>query len=204
MAIEGTRASFERSTHSSGDSFEDHVADVVKRYAHGMWRNIEVETLLTAKGTTEVDMIFCLNDVVYVVELKNVRAIEAAYNDGYWKMYGFNADGEYKALNVIEQNNIHVKSFLDLYYASRHEFPVIASLIIVPNGCDIPEDLRSEVFTERQLIDYLSSIQKAKKSTVNYILAAMLSAKDGVVRRPDFVALDMTGTRGRKGGKPNG
>ena len=201
------RTNFYKNTRRSGSQFETSVVEMVKRYTDAVWRNIRIETLLSDTGTTELDVVFYSGGIVYILELKRVRKIVGSYERKRWTLYGWSGhyedSGEYTALNVIEQNNIHARSLLDVYFSEFRCFPTVVPLIIVPDDCIVPPNLKSEIFTMQDLEDFMLSNHIPGRADVGYRLSFLLGAGT-VVQRSDFV--DRTGLhgeaiRGRKGVK---
>lgn len=180
-----------KDAHASGGHFESQVVSVIQQYTSAVWRNIRIETLLTQTGTTEMDIIFYSGGLVYILELKRVRRIVGDYERTRWTMYGWNGrideTSEYTAMNVIEQNNIHARSFADLYYAEFRCFPTILPIVIVPNDCVVPSELKSDIFTVQELEDFLRTYRVKGRADVAYRIAYLMDSKVEVVRRCDFV-----------------
>ena len=194
-----------KSSRRSGSCFETTVVEMIKKYTNDVWRNVRIETLLTQTGTTELDVVFYSGGIVYILELKRVRKIVGEYARRRWTMFGWldNVDetSEYTALNVIEQNNIHARSLLDLYFSEFKCFPAVIPVIIVPDGCEVPPGLKSEVFTVNELEDFMISNRIPGRKDVSYRVAFLLGSPEDTVRRSDFVDRNVSGdgpTRGRR------
>ncbi len=192
-------------TRFSGADFEEKVARVIAKYTNMVWHNVRIETLLTAGGSTEIDIIFCLSGFIYVLELKHVWCVEGSYAGKYWSLYGRSGRGDtfdrYTKLNVIVQNNIHAKSLSDLYFTEFRRFPDIIPLIIVPDNCEISDDLATEIFCVSELEDFLASHFTKQDNVLSYQLALLFNKVNGVVQRKDFVPRIVRGdyvVRGRR------
>lgn len=180
-----------KSSRRSGSHFESLVVDIVKQYTQSVWRNIRIETLLTQTGNTELDIVFYNRGIVYVLELKRVRRIIGEYSSRRWTMYGWSdhvdETSEYTAPNVIEQNNIHARSLMDLYFSEFRCFPRILPIIIVPDDCIVPPGLRGDVFTVQELDEFLLHNHAPGNQSVAYRLAFLMNAAEGFAHRGDFV-----------------
>lgn len=194
-------------TRGSGSKFEDQIVSVIGKYTNSIWRNIRIETLLTASGTTELDILFCYNDIVFIVEAKNVSSIIGDYNFRNWSFVGSRNPQrevkEYSALNTITQNNIHIRSFKDCFYAYFQDWPATVSLIVVPNDCKVSPDISESVYTISQLDKFLATAASwgQQQHTIHRRVASMIANDGTTVERPDFVADPTTGVRyKRKGG----
>lgn len=179
-----------KDAHASGGHFETEVVSMIQRYTSAVWRNIRIETLLTQTGTTEMDVVFYKGGLVYILELKRVRRIVGDYARSRWTMYGWNGrvdeTSEYTAMNVIEQNNIHARSLADLYYAEFRCFPTILPIVIVPNNCAVPSDLKDDIFTVQDLEDFMQTNRTKGREDVAFRLALLMDSHVEVVRRCDF------------------
>lgn len=178
-------------TRGSGSKFENELTDVISRYTTKIWRNVRIETLLTASGFTEVDIIFCFKDLVFIIEAKNVSAIIGDYGSRNWVFAGSKAPlrevSEYSALNTITQNNIHVRSFKDMFYAYFDEWPNTVSAILVPNSCKVSPELEDAVYTIGQLDEFLAQMSSyPAEPRVHRRVAGLFTGDGCIVRRPDF------------------
>lgn len=180
----------QRSTHLSGDTFEEEVLSVLKRYTDSVWHNIKIETLLTQQGYTELDIVFCHAELIYVLELKRVSEIKGAYGDSKWLMRGWKnrnlETNEYWAMNVIEQNNIHCRSLSDLYHSEFRHFPTIVPVVVVPNDCTFPEELSGQVYHLEDLEEYVRSLNRGVDKYMGYRVSYLLGDNSHVVPRKDF------------------
>lgn len=189
-------------TRKSGTVFEDQVYNVIKDYTRSIWRNLRFETLLTVQGNTEVDILFCYKNLIFVVEAKNVSAIMGEYGAKYWQFIGSKGSStevtEYSALNVLTQNNLHVRSFKELYFAMYREWPTVVSLIVVPDACRVTSELAPIIHTlsgfDRLLAGAADWDVECK---IQRKVAAMLTGAGRVVLRPDFYT-DSDGVRHKK------
>ncbi len=181
---------FITNTFNSGYKFEDDVLNIVKNFCDPIWQNIRIETLLTEKGYTELDVVFCLGDKVVILECKHILEIIGKYGDDYWILKG-NGQGEeittYKTLNVIVQNNIHVRSFMDLYYSIYKSWPEVISAIIVPDECKYDEGLNSMVYNISDLKSMLTRIGYVSNTGMHRRLLSLFTSNKKVIARPDFI-----------------
>lgn len=175
----------------SGDQFETAVMELIQQHTNAVWRNVRIETLLTQTGSTEMDVVFYSGDTVYILEMKRVRKIVGRYGRKRWSLYSWTVPeeelSEYTHSNVIEQNNIHARSLLDLYYAAFHDFLKIVPLIIVPDACEVPEDLKNDVLTPSELESFLIQYSSLGRQDVSYRLTYLLGASGVTSQRSDFV-----------------
>lgn len=177
-------------TRSSGTNFENELLDLLKLYTKNIWKNVLIDTYLTAQGSTEVDIIFCINDVVFIVEAKNVSSISGNYCDNYWSFVGSknttSAMREYTSLNTITQNQIHARSFKDAYYSFFKEWPRVIPLIIVPNDCKLSDDLLDSVFSISDLSKFCSDIVVQNTSSkLHRRVSSMINSENRIIR-PEF------------------
>ena len=128
-------------TVQSGKRAEQVVIDTLKQYSKHTYNNIRIPTLYNQGGSTEVDVVSAIDDVIIVVEVKNIRSIVGSADDTFWKMRGFENGEEYSAINILMQNRIHVRALKNKWYELRGEFPPVVSLVVVPNSCEIPQSL---------------------------------------------------------------
>lgn len=187
-------------TFASGGHFEESVKNVIGRYTVDIWHNVRIETLLTETGNTELDVVFCYGGLVFILELKRVRKIVGRYRDGRWTMYGWNSvndeTGHYSAQNVIEQNNIHARSLIDCYYAEFRAYPRVVPIVVVPDDCDFPVELRREVYTVSDLYEYLNQYRLHNNVDLVTRMSYLLGSDTGLNCRKDFIQ-KRNGVRGR-------
>ncbi len=180
-----------KDTHASGGHFESEVVSMIQKYTSAVWRNIRIETLLTQTGTTEMDVVFYKGGLAYILELKRVRRIVGEYSRSRWTMYGWRGHideaSEYTAMNVIEQNNIHARSLADLYYSEFRCFPTILPVVIVPNDCEVPSELKHDIFTVQELEDFMVSYKAPERKDVAYRMAFLMDTHVDCVERCDFI-----------------
>lgn len=124
-----------------GQKAEQAVRDVLSRYTKYIYTNIRVDTLFTKTGLTEIDIIAAVADVILVVEVKNINSITGSVGDTAWVLQGAERGEEYSALNILTQNRVHVRSLKDAWFANRGEFPDVLSVVVVPNGCFVPDEI---------------------------------------------------------------
>lgn len=187
-------------TMRSGSRFEEELVRTISKYTQNIWRNVRIETLLTQNGTTEMDILFCYRDMVFIIEAKNVAAVFGGYYDSVWSFVGASTPHKesktYSKLNVVTQNNIHARSFKDLFYSYFRTWPVVVPAVVVPNNCKVAEDLESAVFTAEDLELALIQIGHDKvHETVQRRVASIISGDGVTVMRPDFVLDTKTGQR---------
>lgn len=178
-------------TRKSGTDFENQVSNIVDRYTRTSWRNLRIETLLTANGFTEIDMLFCYKNIIFIVEAKNVSSIVGGYSDRYWRFIGSKGTNseitEYSALSVLTQNNIHMKAFKELFYAFYKEWPLVVPVIVVPNSCKVSEDIASTIHSLSSLDVFLASAADWDiECTVQRRVAAIFAGHGQLIQRPDF------------------
>lgn len=176
-------------TKYAGQRAEHMVKDALLRYTNHVHTNVRVDTLYTKSGTTEIDMVAAVADVILIVEVKNVSAIEGSIGSSTWVMYGAERGEPYSSLNVFTQNRIHVRSFKDAWFVSRAEFPPVISVVVVPNGCQIPEDIAAGgVLTVSEF-----SVQVAElcmgtvRAKYGYALDYEMGKNQGYFVREDFI-----------------
>lgn len=196
-------------TFGSGSKFEQQIIQTISRYTPHIWHNIRIETLLTAQGTTEIDILFCYKNLIFIVEAKNVSSIFGDYNSRNWSFVGSKAPlkevREYTRLNTITQNNIHVRSFKDCFFAYFGEWPTVIPVIVVPNDCTVSPDIANAITTVGQLDTLLAEASDWDVHlTMHRRLSSLLYSNNITVLRPDFVTNETKGIRVKmEGGIPS-
>lgn len=173
----------------AGTRAENEVYEVLQKYTRHVYRNCRVDTLYSKAGNTEIDILAALADVLLVVEVKNVRSIEGDLSLHYWRLEGLETGQEYSTLNVLTQNRIHTRSLKDAWFARRHEFPIVMSVVVVPNGCSIPAVLRGAgVLEVRQFDLQLAALMRkySGRAKYGYTLDYLFGKDDAWLSRPDF------------------
>ena len=188
----------------SGKRFEDEIYDILLDNTKDVWRNVHVETLLTASGFSEIDLLCCYKGLVMTIEAKNISRIQGDYCDYDWTLTGSSSNGQsYRKLNIFTQNNIHIRSLQDAYYLRYQEWIKAVPIVVVPDSCEIDERLRDGISTLFDLREffYHNSLPNGS-STVQRALAAMIDTNGNKIMRSDFV-LDMAlGKRVHKNAMP--
>lgn len=178
-------------TRKSGTVFENQVRGVIKNYTRSVWSNLRFETLLTVQGNTEIDILFCYKNLIFVVEAKNVSSISGEYGAKYWQFIGSKGTSteitEYSALNVLMQNNLHVRSFKELYFSVYKEWPTVVSLIVVPDNCRVTPELAPVIHTLSGFDRLLAGASDWDiECKIQRKVAALVTGAGRVVLRPDF------------------
>lgn len=188
-----------------GAKFEEEISTVVGRYTHALWRNIRIETVLTQQGCTELDLIFCANGVIYVVEAKNVESIVGEYGETYWTLVGSMDHSKYMSspystLNIIVQNSLHVRALKDCFYAYYKEWPTVVPVIVVPNNCKVSVSISESIYTIGQLDLFLAHSSQVNPITSSVVrrLAALIPGDGSTIERPDFEYNESLGCRVKK------
>ena len=173
---------------ASGSQFEDSLVMLIKNYSRHIYRNVKIETLLTSNGLTEIDIMFCYANMVIIVESKNVSEVHGDYNSISWRMVGSKVEKEYKHLNVIVQNNIHVRSFKDAFYELFGEWPVVAPFIVVPDTCIIDDDIRECIYTVSNFTNILELAKSLNiKNTIHRKVSGLFVPGEQIIKRKNFV-----------------
>lgn len=175
-------------TCQAGSRAEQIVRQVLNSYTRHIYSNVWIDTLLTKSGYTEVDMIAAVADVVLIVEVKNIKAIRGRVEDNTWFLTGYEAGQEYSALNILTQNRIHARSFKDAWFKLKSEFPATLSVVAVPNGCNMPEDIAASGVYEvgrldQQLAELCKGVIYPKYGTA---LDFVIQSDGNHICRPDF------------------
>lgn len=175
-------------TRYAGQRAEKIVESVLRRYTDHVHTNIRVDTLFTQSGFTEIDILAAVSDVLLVVEVKNVSLITGSPSDVTWVLRGAESNEDYTTLNVFTQNRIHVRSLKDAWFSRMLEFPVVISIVVVPNGAVVDSELAlNGILTVSEF-----NLQVAKlcadnpKQKYGYALDYLLSSSPGHLYRPDF------------------
>lgn len=179
-------------TIASGQRAEDHVYESISRYTNSIYRNVVVDSIYTSSGTTEIDIIAALANVIFIFEVKNVRKIEGTYSDNFWKMIGWETGVSYPTINTFNQNRIHVRSLRNLWKQRTPNVPPLVSIIVVPDGCEMPPSIRDKgIITlselEKQLISFVSKYGINKRPEHSYALDFLVGKDNVRLRRNDFV-----------------
>lgn len=176
-------------TKEAGYRAERAAREVLQRYSSHVYSNLRVDTLYTKNGTTEIDLIAAVADVILIVEVKNIAEISGSVVDNNWRLRGLETGEVYSALNVLTQNRIHVRSFKDAWFANRGELPVVISVVVVPNGCVVPDEIAEcGVMTVQQFDYQLAKLSSGfKREKYGYALDFMLKGDNGYLERVDFV-----------------
>ena len=172
--IEGTL--LYKESKRSGTVLETAVAALLKQYNLPCWRNILVPTKFARRGFTEVDLMFTEGETIYVIECKNIKAINGAYSSDEWTLIGASSLGMYNVLNVISQNNLHMHALSSLFYRRFKEFPVMDSYIIVPNGCAVDRDIQDSVMT---IDEFEKQLRRLHRCNDNRLKLKIITALDG-------------------------
>lgn len=174
-------------TVGAGARAEEEVYNVLRRYTRHVYRNCRVETLFTKTGDTEMDIVAAVADVILIAEVKNVRLIEGTPVMHYWTMEGRETGQRYSSLNVFTQNRIHVRSLKDAWLVNRRYFPTVISVVVVPNGCRVPQELRDAgVLEVTQFAEQLAQMASREAPLYGYELSYLFGSDESVLRRPDF------------------
>lgn len=175
-------------TKYAGQRAEKIVESVLRRYTDHIYTNVRVDTLFTQSGSTEIDVIAAVSDVLLVVEVKNVSSIEGSLQDSTWVLRGAEAGESYLTLNVFTQNRIHVRSLKDAWFSRMFEFPVTLSVVVVPNGAYVSEELRCNgILTVSEFnIQVAELCADNQRQRYGYALDYLLSNSPEHLHRPDF------------------
>lgn len=176
-------------TKYAGMRAEETVKDVLSKYTKYIYSNIRVDTLFTKNGFTEIDIIAAVSDVLLVVEVKNIKKIIGSADEAVWVLQGAERGEEYTTLNVLTQNRIHVRSLKDAWCANRGEFPVVISVIVVPNICEVPNELQEcGVLTVSDFSVQVAKLCAGYSSApkYGYSLQFILGADSAYLYRKDF------------------
>ena len=187
-------------TMRSGFQFESELTQVITRYSKDVYRNIRIETLLTANGLTEIDILLCYKDIVFIIEAKNVASIVGDYDSKYWTFIGARSvsgeEAKYTALNTITQNNIHVRAFKDYFYSVFNEWPIVIPIIVTPQDCKVSTEIAGAVYTISQLDEFLASLNSTVvKSGLHRKVFGIIQGDNVTLSRSDFVLERSTGKR---------
>lgn len=151
-------------TRKIGTRAENAVKEILSRYADRVYQNIRIPTLYTQQGTTEIDLLAAIDDCLLIVEVKNVRRIEGTPLQSYWMMEGASAGEPYQTLNVFTQNRIHLRALKRLWWQERQEFPLIISVIVVPNECEMADSLAENgILTIGEFGQQLAELKKSQR-----------------------------------------
>ena len=180
-----------RETKAAGGRAENQVFDVVSKYTNSVYRNIVVDSVYTSNGRTEIDVIAAIADVIFIFEVKNIRSIEGNYSDNTWTLRGRETGTSYPSLNIFNQNRIHLRSLRNLWAQKSDFVPPLASVVIVPNDCVVPDELaRCGILTlhelDEQLLEMVRDYGIGNRPAWNYNLDYLMSGSNCRLRRNDF------------------
>ena len=175
-------------TKGAGGRAESGVVDILKRYSDTVFTNLRVDTLLTRKGDTEIDIIAAVGDAIVIVEVKNIREIDGSISDNFWKMTGATTGEVYNALSPLVQNRIHVRSFKNAWYAKYRKWPKVVHYVLVPNSCRRNSDhKRAGVITISEFEEVMDRLsRKAFVPTYSGSLELAINKNDLRFRRSDI------------------
>lgn len=128
-------------TEEAGKRAEVAVANVLQRYTRHVYKNIRVETLFTKSGTTEVDILAAIADVILVLEIKNIASIEGSSKDLFWYLTGMEGKERYSSLNILTQNRLHTRAIKNAWRDEFREMPAVVSAVVIPEDCHISEEI---------------------------------------------------------------
>lgn len=175
-------------TRMAGTRAEESVREVLSHFADRVYSNVRLPSLFTAGGTTEIDLLAAFNDAILVVEVKNVRVIQGNPLQSFWTMEGANTGEVYNALNVFTQNRIHIRAIKDRWFELHSTFPIVLSIIVVPNGCEIEESLREGgIITVNELAGQLAALKDTAsfgpecQYALDFLVATYNKKKEGRV-----------------------
>lgn len=174
----------------AGTRAENEVYNVARRYTRHVYRNCRIDTLYNKVGNTEIDILAAIADVLLIIEVKNVRSITGSLSQHYWHLEGLETGQEYSTLNIFTQNRIHCRSLKDAWFVHRKEFPTVLSVVVVPNGCQVPAELRAGGVLEVKQFDLqLAALYRqyvGPRAKYGYALDFLLGEDNAVLVRPDF------------------
>ena len=173
-------------TKDSGKRFESRVKSVVESYTKFVYTNVKIDTLFTQNGFTEVDVLAAFGDCLLVLEAKNVCSIQGSPSDMTWEMCGSVSAQDYTALNVFMQNRIHVKSLKDYWYVTNLEMPKVCSLVIVPDDCNVSDELRVATVTLSELNTQIAELHITGQPKYGYQLDYLISKGNNCLHRSDW------------------
>lgn len=118
----------------SGHRLEVDVRATLERYSRYVYTNVDVPTLHTEKGYTEIDILAWVGNVFLVVESKNVAAITGDIKENTAIFNSFSGS-QYHSLSPLTQNRIHQFSLSDRYSKRYGVWPNILPCVVVPSNC---------------------------------------------------------------------
>lgn len=157
----------------SGAVNESRIVTVIKQYTNVIYRNKRFKTCLTDSGSTEIDIIFAYQDTIFIIEAKNIIALEGKLYQRNWRYKARTV--EFIALNPIVQNKIHVRAFKNNFFKLYSYYPQVQSFVVVPNHSVFEDTLTSEILTLSDLDNYLFHYQNLNPTNkyVKYQLKRM-------------------------------
>lgn len=157
----------------SGVVNESKFVNVIKHYTDTIYRNKRLRTCLTGSGTTEIDILFAYQDTIFIIEAKNIIALEGKLYQRNWRYKAKTI--EFIALNPIVQNKIHVRAFKNNFFKMYGYYPQVQSFVVVPNHSVFDDTLTSEILTLSDFDNYLFHYQNVnhKNKYLQYQLKRM-------------------------------
>lgn len=175
-------------TRVAGQRAEQEVREILKRHTKHVYSNVRVDTLYTKSGTTEIDLVAAIADMLLVVEVKNIAAIEGSVTEPFWYLTGLETGQRFSTLNVLTQNRIHVRSLKDAWFANRGDIPAAVGVVVVPNDCVIPRDIADGgVLTLQQFSKQIVGVSTLGRCKYGYVLDYMFKGDNTYLERADFV-----------------
>lgn len=175
-------------TVGAGRRCEAETRRILEQYTKFVYANCRVDTLFTVNGYTEVDLIAAVGDVILAVEVKNIRSIDGRAVSQFWTLEGAETGERYTALNVLVQNRIHVRALKNAWWLKNGFFPLVLPTTVVPNGCEVPEDVRAAgVLTIREFEQQLVELNgNARQPKYGYALQYFVGQDGNHIARADL------------------
>lgn len=150
----------------SGRRNENRIISAIRMFTDCVYHNIYLPTSLVKKSTTEIDIVFFLFGTIFIIETKNILALEGALDKQNWLISS--RSGHYKAYNPIAQNKMHTRVFKNRFFERFGYFPNVISMVVVPDGVLYEDDMVNEIMTLTEFTDVLRSVCGKHSSHLKY------------------------------------
>lgn len=166
----------------SGERFEHQVCAVVKSNPF-RFTNFRIQTFETESGTTEIDLLFCMGETIYVIETKNYASIRPCGDPNYWEVKGPSCQDVigYSQLSAAVQNRLHMKCLATALFLGTGKTYTIKSAVVVPNDCQVSPNLSGNIMTLQEFSNFYSSLACAKHSEAFDAICGLFSS-DNIIQ----------------------
>ena len=159
----------------SGFRNETRVIEIIRKYTNCIYRNVYFPTFLTKKHTTEIDILFYLQDTIFIIETKNAFLFDGTLTQKNWTVTS--KSGQYRMYNPIGQNKLHTRVFKYKFFERFHYYPNVISLVIVPDGAIYNKELNTEILTFTMFNEFLQHYRRNGYMFMKYHLISFIEER---------------------------